>query len=107
IAAIFMLVSIGAATYLLYNDLSKPVNHETELANTIANDVLPGQHKATLTLANGEVIILDSAGFGKLAQQGGTTVMHLNGELVYSDGLQPDFKLLFNTLTTARGEIYP
>ena len=107
IAAIFLLVSIGAATYLLYNDFSKTGISESEITNTDNNDILPGQHKATLTLANGDVIILDSAGFGKLAQQGNTAIMHQNGELVYTDGEQPDFKPMFNTLTTARGEIYP
>ncbi|MFT4205316.1 MAG: DUF4974 domain-containing protein [Chitinophagaceae bacterium] len=70
------------------------------------NDVLPGTNGAVLTLANGQQILLDSAGNGTLAQQGGTTVSNANGTLVYAqkDGQQA---LLYNTLSTARGQQFP
>ncbi|SFW13071.1 FecR family protein [Chitinophaga sancti] len=48
------------------------------------NDVQPGKSGAVLTLANGQVIALDSAGNGVIANQNGTTVTLNNGSLRYN-----------------------
>lgn len=107
IAAIFLVLTIGTATYLFFNNSSKPGIVKTGTVTPHDNDILPGQNKATLTLANGDIIALDSAGFGKLAQQGSTEVLNQNGQLVYTSAGQPGFQLMYNTLKTARGEVYP
>ncbi|HEV2481029.1 MAG TPA: FecR family protein [Puia sp.] len=72
--------------------------------------VPPGGNKATLTLANGQRIILDSAATGILADQGNTRVQKLgDGQLAYEagkEGGRPDkgaAASLYNTLTTPRG----
>jgi len=72
----------------------------------VINDVMPGSHKAVLTLADGSKITLDDAGNGELARQPGATVVKLDsGSLVYKE--QPaDGKLVFNTLATPRGGQY-
>lgn len=69
------------------------------------NDVLPGQFKAKLTLADGSVMVLDTISSSQLVQQGSTTVYTRGGQLVYEQ--QGKHKeVLYNTLTTAKGETY-
>jgi transmembrane sensor len=59
----------------------------TTVADTVKNistDVLPGGNKAILKLADGSTILLDSAGNGRLAQQGTTDIIKMaTGELAY------------------------
>lgn len=72
----------------------------------VAEDVLPGSHKAVLTLADGSKITLDDAGNGELAKQPGATVMKLDsGSLAYKGG-PADGKPVYNTLATPRGGQY-
>lgn len=91
-----------------------------------AGDRPPGTQNATLTLADGTTITLDSAANGNLAQQGNTRVIKLNGQIAYTDKgggghdgatagtnkdgaagrvLNNDAPLL-NTISTARGNQY-
>lgn len=70
------------------------------------NDVPPGGNHASLTLANGDVIVLDTAADGKLAQQGGTRISkRQNGEVAYEDE-GPNAAYAWNTLATPRGGQY-
>jgi hypothetical protein len=71
-----------------------------------AQDVAPGHYKATLTLAGGKVIALDTAKAGLLAQQGKTGVNLEDGRLTYAG--KPDEKAapVYNMLSTSRGETY-
>lgn len=69
------------------------------------NEVAPGGNKATLTLADGSVITLDSAGNGLLAQQGNIKIMkQRNGELTY-EGSGAGEKM-YNKMVTPRGGQY-
>ena len=68
--------------------------------------ITPGQDKALLTLADGSVIMLDSAGNGLLTAQSNASVSNSNGKLVYS-ARQSDVKsTVFNTISTPRGGQY-
>ncbi len=108
IAAACLVIIIGAATWLLLQRSSQAHQAGDHSAVvTTNNDVLPGKNKALLTLGNGDKIVLDSAAFGKLAQQGNTAVLNENGQLVYTGGKQEGSQPIYNTLATARGEIYP
>lgn len=70
------------------------------------NDVQPGGNRATLVLANGSTIVLDSAGRGLLAQQGSTSVSKTSdGQLVYN-GTREKNAAGFNTVSTPRGGRY-
>jgi len=73
-----------------------------------AHDLPPGRNNATLTLADGHSIALDSAANGRLAQQGNARVIKLNGQIAYtsSGGAQGDETILFNIISTARGNQY-
>ncbi|TWF35792.1 FecR family protein [Chitinophaga polysaccharea] len=69
------------------------------------NEVAPGGNHALLTLANGAVIVLDSAANGVLAQQGNVIITkRANGELTYEGN--GNGKPLYNTMTTPRGGQY-
>ncbi|MRG45474.1 DUF4974 domain-containing protein [Chitinophaga sp. SYP-B3965] len=88
-AAILLLVSIG--TYLWW-----PKNE----IKTVA-DVAPGGTKATLTLANGTIVTLDSAGHQSI-QQGKTAVLQQGGLLQYH-AEDAGNEVQYNMLTTPRG----
>jgi ferric-dicitrate binding protein FerR (iron transport regulator) len=84
---------------------------------TAKQDVSPGSFKARLTLADGSVIVLDSAAAGELTKQGNVAVINKDGKLVYAmspaggGGLNesPNNKrpgVDYNVLSTANGESY-
>ncbi|WP_177192127.1 FecR family protein [Chitinophaga arvensicola] len=103
-AAILVGLSLPAAYFFLHQSKT-PAPVAAVIAP--AADIAPGQHKAVLTLANGEKIILDSAGMQQLAQQGNSTVLHQGGQLVYVASKDAGTTPIYNTLTTAAGETYP
>jgi ferric-dicitrate binding protein FerR (iron transport regulator) len=70
---------------------------------------VPGSNKATLTLANGTVIVLEDEKNGVLSQQGNAKILKLNsGQLAYNTARQPaaGSPAAFNTLSTPRGGQY-
>ncbi len=70
-------------------------------------DILPGGSHAVLTLANGQQIILDSAGAGSLATQGSTHIIKLNaGALTYQSTSNDPAKVFYNTIATPAGGQY-
>ncbi len=72
------------------------------------NDVLPGTHKAVLTLANGDTVILDNADNGVIAQQGNTEVSKKGAQLVYNkrQTTNEDKAHAYHMLATPRGGQY-
>ncbi|WP_186292625.1 FecR family protein [Mucilaginibacter corticis] len=71
-----------------------------------SHDIAPGRNQATLTLANGQTILLTKNMSGQIAKQGKTTVQAANGQLIYqaSDAEQI---IAYNTISTAKGEQSP
>jgi ferric-dicitrate binding protein FerR (iron transport regulator) len=83
--AAILLLLIGAG-YLFYSNLHKE-KVIAQLDATKGPDVAPGGNKAVLTLADGSVIVLDSAANGLLSQQGSTKVTKsAPGQLAYEAG---------------------
>jgi ferric-dicitrate binding protein FerR (iron transport regulator) len=81
VAAAAAIIILGASAWYVFKPQSRP------LPPTVAakvNDVQPGKSGALLTLANGQVIALDSTGNGVIANQNGTTVILKNGSLRYN-----------------------
>lgn len=68
--------------------------------------IMPGRNTATLTLDNGERILLDSVGSGQLARQGGSRVLKTdNGKLRY-EAKGVDGAIAYNLLTTPKSGQY-
>jgi ferric-dicitrate binding protein FerR (iron transport regulator) len=102
-AAILIIIS----TILIFRKTEKPGQIVTTNI-PLQKDVAPGGFNATLTLADGKSIVLDSIVTGSLAQQGNTTVLNKNGQLVYTSTTSTrNTDVLYNTLTTSRGQTYP
>src|ERR1700761_2275654 len=75
----------------------------------ISQDLSPARQQATLTLGNGEKIVLTGSATGQIARQGDVRVeMDSNRAVSYMKGNRSvDQPLQFNTLSTARGEQSP
>ena len=105
-AAAIILI-LGVSGYLLFINSKQ----ENKLVNNgqIKTDVLPGGNKATLTLANGTIIALDSAAIGTLAIQDGANVVKAdNGQVEYksAQATASNGTLSYNIINTPKGGEY-
>jgi ferric-dicitrate binding protein FerR (iron transport regulator) len=108
VAAAIVAAVVGTGMWLLLKkDTHQPVATVQPVENRLPNDVTPGSYKAQLVLSDGSTIDLDSAGSGKLAQQGNMQVMNSDGQLAYERDATMETKALYNTLKTSRGQMYP
>jgi ferric-dicitrate binding protein FerR (iron transport regulator) len=106
-AAAAAVLLLGCALfYFLHEPHSKPAPVARIIKSSYKNDVMPGVTGATLTLADGTVVPLDSAGARLSMTQGGTRIAAKNGTVEYtSESASP--QVLYNTLTTGRGQQFP
>jgi len=101
-AAACFLLALG--TLLWWFNMRKP--EMRPIANVPAKDIpAPTRNHATITLADGRRVDLDSAGNGQLAQQGTIKLVKLaSGQLAYQiSGGQIIKELQYNTLSNPRG----
>lgn len=100
-AAAAAVILVGSFT--LYSSLQNMLEKKAPLA--YHNDVLPGGDRATLTLADGSQIALDSGKAGRLATQGGISIeKDANGQIIYlAKGNGGDEAQKINTLSTPAG----
>lgn len=68
--------------------------------------IKPAQFGATLTLADGNTVVLDSAANGLIAHQNGTSITKSNGAITYEQAATPADKELINQVATQRGNHY-
>jgi transmembrane sensor len=107
-AAIILFIAAGGYLFIKNRQDALP-----QIVNTQpVNDAVPGTTKAVLTLADGRKVIIDSVQQGRLAIQGTTTVQREQGVIAYNVNepgktQQGTQSVLYNTLTTARGEQSP
>ncbi|HMI02918.1 MAG TPA: FecR domain-containing protein [Pedobacter sp.] len=81
-------------------------NNETDQVARIDKNISPGGNKATLTLAGGQMIILNDAATGEIARQSGISITKTDdGQIVYSVAAG-DGEVLQNTIETPRGGQY-
>jgi ferric-dicitrate binding protein FerR (iron transport regulator) len=105
-AAIIILV-LGSSVYYIFNKNTTPqIVQNKPVHKQLKNDVAPGYKGAVLTLANGQQIILDSAGNGMLTAQGSTNIVKQDGKIVYDGQNVSKSEVLYNTMTTPRGRQY-
>jgi len=108
-----ILLSIGVGGYLFYHSRqSIPAEIVYNNKDSASHDVAPGTTKAVLTLADGSRVTIDSARSGQLAVQGRTTVQNEHGAITYNGDVPSKTPnsvkaLIYNTLTTNRGEQSP
>lgn len=104
-AAIFI---SGVAGYLLWQPGSENKTANITTGKQIINDLPAGGNRAVLTLADGSVIVLDSAANGTVAQQGNTQIIKSDsGQLVYTINSYEAISVpQFNTILTPRGGQY-
>ena len=100
-AAAFLILLGSSALFLTRTRKtdSITVNKPVEIANA--------GHKATLTLADGTVISLDSSSGGAIAQQGNSSIVKMaNGEIRYEKKGSPNAEIMMNTMRTPNGGQY-
>lgn len=108
-AASIILILIAGTVFFTY--FNREASHKEVIVNTpaIQNDIAPGGNKATLTLADGSTIVLDSAQNGAISQQGNIKVVKEGeGKLAYqlSAISHEQSAIQYNTVTTPRGGQY-
>jgi len=101
VAASFLLLATAAA--IVVTKLKhKPVAYIAQ-----KQDLLPGGNKATLTLANGSKIDVDSLKNGLFTAQPGAQVTKQGGKLSYdANAASKSTEISYNTLTTPKGGEY-
>lgn len=101
-AAASVTLLLGVGTYFFYAGKDAPPVAET----AYPTDVLPGESKAVLTLADGAEIVLDSIVNGQLAREGNTNIVKTTpGEIVYTASAEKtgrDNASGYNTITTPK-----
>ena len=103
----FMKIAVAAAILLAFVSgiwvyIEKSKNNPEIIETSKIIDVAPGGNKATLTLADGTTIVLDSANNGTLAAQGNVQVIKLeDGQLSYNG--TAGTALMYNTIHIPKG----
>lgn len=92
-AAVILVIGLGA---YIWSETGKNNRAVAEIT-----DIVPGHDGAILTLADGTQVILDSAGSGVVAIQGGTEISLKNGQLAYNPNSA--VATTYNTMTTPKG----
>ncbi|MEZ2442301.1 FecR family protein [Chitinophaga sp. RCC_12] len=97
-AAVLTMLAIG--WYTVNRLKTKPV-HEDQIA---VQDISPGRPGAVLILANGNKVVLDTAGNGTVASQAGVDIVLNNGGLAYAHATSGEVVAEeLNTVLTPRG----
>jgi transmembrane sensor len=110
-AAAIVLLIAGVAAYRFSHDNGPRSNgtHPAMAATQGNDDVLPGSNKATLTLSNGTVVLLDSVHNDAIPLQGGSHVLKAGDQLIYAAAAvssREKTDMVYNILSTPRGGQY-
>lgn len=104
-ASIVLVISMSVIAYL-YTRPEK--NNPVVVVNQpmTSGDIAPGRNAAVLTLSDGSNIVLDGAANGTLARQGNMKVLKFSGKIAYSGKTAISNEVVYNTVTTSRGNQY-
>ena len=103
-AAAGIILLLGGFSYFLF--FNKKTTKPVQVAKVLPDDIkAPQSSRATITLANGQKVFLDSAGNGALAVQGNVKLVKLpGGEIAYQKNSgEISEKIEYNTLSNPRG----
>ncbi|MCX2451950.1 FecR family protein [Pedobacter sp. PLR] len=98
-AAVFLIISATIYIYI------KPISQSSVIILT-QNDVAAAGNKATLTLGNGEKILLQQTNKELVAIQDGINIRKSNGSLIYEQQKNTKGTSVINKLETPRGGKY-
>jgi ferric-dicitrate binding protein FerR (iron transport regulator) len=104
VAAAVLVLAMATGTWLW----QKEQMTDDRVTDNRKKEILPGGNKATLTLADGSTIVLDSAVNGTLAEQNGIRIIKpANGQLSYKSDIRDQRSgMAYNILKTPRGGQY-
>lgn len=102
VAAAMLLLTGSAAYFFFIGREGQSIRHDTAIGPDIQ---APGTTRATLKLANGQIIYLDSAGNGSLALQGNIKIIKTeDGQLIYrAEPGSESGSMEYNTIANPRG----
>jgi hypothetical protein len=102
-ACLFLAIGLG---FYLINFKIRDQHKEKLLSQSASSteDLPPGRDAAILTLADGKIVNLEKAP-GHIGNSNGIQIINTNGLLQYQ-GNAADHRLVYNTLSTARGNQY-
>lgn len=103
VAAAVVVLAVGITVFVISKQGGKP---SESIAQGPSHDIAPGSYKARLKLADGSVVVLDSASTGELTRQGNTAIINKGGQLIYKGEKENSQETVYNTLSTANGESY-
>lgn len=100
-ASVILLAGIGGYFWIIRNE--QPVTVSSGLQKPDIDVSAPSANRASITLADGKKVFLDSAGPGELAMQGAVKIVKLqNGKVIYQNQ-KPVTKIEYNTVSNPRG----
>lgn len=99
-AAVLLVIGWGASRLWVQRT---PVPVPAAIAKA---DLTPGASQATLTLANGHRLVLDSAVADTILTEGAAVIANAHGRLAYQAGNQAGAAVVYNTLSTPTGGTY-
>lgn len=103
VAAVVGLIILGSTLYFFsYRNRS---DHQVAAMNS--GKIIPGSNKATLTLADGSTVLLDTDALPDGIDQFGVRISKsADGKLVYKGGKNAAASNVYNTITTPKGGQY-
>lgn len=106
VAAAMVLIAVSVGLIFFVKRLQAP--DEQQAIHSMAAKLKPGSNKATLTLANGQQVILDSASNGRLANQHNVVINKTAAGKIAYLGVSGNYsgKAEYNTLSTPFGGTY-
>lgn len=102
-AAAIIIFAMGTWVFQHQNPSFQAENKQSN----VKIDLPPGREAATLTLADGSLIDLDSTQNGEVTTQGKTVICKQGGQVAYIPPAGKEkLPVLYNTITTSRGNLY-
>jgi len=105
VAAALIVIIVTAA--FIFSNMNKEAAEGLRLAQDKAPEqIAPGTNGAILTLADGTVVPLDSAGNEVITKQGGAKIRQQNGQLIYVATGEVNGAVQYNKMATPKGRQY-
>lgn len=102
VAAAAVIVLLAGSTYFWLKS-SENSNTNSSLAYQQPVDFQPGKEGAILTLADGTEVVLDSLGNGIIADEDGTKLELMDGQLAYNPDVEEGAEPKYHILKTPKG----